>query len=124
MRKQYHFWPAERGFDAWDVDRLIALSQGLATERVAVEAIGEIDTAYWFDGSEVPTVRKVVEHARLIREVDLSYPIILGPDGRVMDGMHRIARALLEGRREVDAVRFPALPEPDFRCCWPHELPY
>ena len=23
MRKQYHFWPAERGFDGWDVDRLI-----------------------------------------------------------------------------------------------------
>jgi hypothetical protein len=34
-----------------------------------------------------------------LEEVDLSYPIILGPDGRVMDGMHRVARAILEGRR-------------------------
>ncbi len=125
MRKQYHFWPAGRGFDAWDVDRLIALSQGLPIERVALDAIDEIDTTYWFDGShELPTVRKVVEHTRLISEVDVSYPIILGPDGRVMDGMHRIGRALLDGRAEINAVRFKALPEPDYRRCRPHELPY
>ncbi|VXB61760.1 hypothetical protein [Citricoccus sp. K5] len=126
MRKQYHFWPAaERGFDAWDVDRLIVLSRGLPIERVAVDAISEIDTAYWFEGSdEVATVRKVVEHARLISEVDISFPIILGQDGRLMDGMHRIARALLEGRAQIDAVRFVVTPAPDYRSCFPSELPY
>lgn len=125
MRRQYHFWPAERGFDAWDVDRLVALSRNLPVERVAIESIDEIDTSYWFDGSaEVPTVRKVVEHCKLIAEVDMDHPIILGHDGRVMDGMHRIARALLEGRSEIDAVRFTAPLEPDHRCCFPDELPY
>ena len=125
MRKQYHFWPAERGFDVWDVDRLIELSRGLPVERVPIDSIGEIDTAYWFDGSaEVPTVRKVAEHAKLIAEVDTSYPVILGHDGRVMDGMHRIARALLEGRCDIEAVRFPSPVEPDYRSCLPHELPY
>lgn len=125
MRKQYHFWPAEQGFDAWDVERLIELSVGLPIHGVAVGTIAEIDTMYWFDASdEVPTVRKVAEHARLINEVDVNYPIILGPDGRVMDGMHRIARALLESRSEIDAVRFPALPGPDFLSCRPSDLPY
>jgi len=125
MRKQYHFWPAERGFDAWDVDRLIRLSRNLPIEQVAVDSIGEVDTAYWFDASsEEPTVRKVIEHVRLISEVDTSYPIILGYDGRLMDGMHRIARALLEGRTVVSAVRFRSPPEPDFRSCSPDDLPY
>lgn len=125
MRKQYHFWPAGRGFDAWDVDRLITLSRELPIERVAIDSIREIDTGYWFDGSsEQATVRKVVEHVRLINEVDPSYPIILGSDGRVMDGMHRIARALLEGRTEIDAVRFAEPVAPDYRNCLPHELPY
>ena len=125
VRKQYHFWPAEDGFDAWDVDRLIALSRGLPIEQVAVADITEIDTTYWFDGNkEIATVRKVVEHARLIAEVDASYPIILGPDGRVMDGMHRVARALLEGRPEITAVRLVALPVPDYQDCQPRELPY
>ena len=125
MRKQYHFWPANDGFDAWDVDRLIELSRDLPVETVTVESIGEIDTSYWFDASQdEPTVRKVVEHMQLILEVDTTYPIILGHDGRVMDGMHRLARALMDGNTEIDAVRFPEPLEPDYRGCQPPELPY
>jgi hypothetical protein len=124
VRKQYHFWPADAGFDAWDVDRLIDLSRGLPVHAVAVESISEVDTAYWFEGSAVaPTVRNIVGHARLMLAADLSYPVILGHDGRVMDGMHRIARALLDGVAEISAVRFPSLPEPDYRNVRPDELP-
>src|SRR5690349_17772224 len=46
------------------------------------------------------------------------------PDGRVLDGMHRIARAIFHGSKEIVAVRFPALPEPDYRGCQPADLPY
>jgi hypothetical protein len=66
----------------------------------------------------------VLDHVRLIDEVDMSFPIILGPDGGVMDGMHRVARALLEGRQVIAAVRLPAMPEPDHRNCRPEDLPY
>lgn len=107
MRKQYHFWPGEHGLDAWDVDRLIQMSASFQVEEVAVVSIREIDTVYWFDERETPTVRKVVEHTRLIQEVDLSYPIILGPDGRVMDGMHRIARALLDSEATNQSRSLP-----------------
>ena len=124
MRKQYHFWPGNNGLDAWDVDRLIRLSAGLPVIEVPLAAIAEVDTVYWFDGkSEQPTVRKVIEHARLISEVDTSYPVILGPDGRVMDGMHRIARLLLDGQATVRARRFDVLPDPDYRDCDPEDLP-
>jgi hypothetical protein len=124
VRKQYHFWPGPSGLDAWDVDRLIALSRDFPTVDVDVATLGEIDTVYWFDETETPTVRRVVEHLRLIEEVDLTYPIILGPAGQVMDGMHRIARALSEGRTSIRAVRFEDLPEPDYRDCEPSNLPY
>ncbi len=43
--------------------------------------------------TQAPTVRKVVDHARLIVEVDSSCPIIMGRDGRVMDGMRIPVRA-------------------------------
>lgn len=124
MRKQYHFWPGAGGLDAWDVDRLIELTAELAAEEVRLEDLHEIDSVYWFDQAEHPTVRKVVEHFRLVLDVDPSYPIILGPGNRVMDGMHRVARALLEGRTTISAVRLPVLPEPDYRACRPEELPY
>ncbi|HMG27778.1 MAG TPA: hypothetical protein VKH36_13305 [Acidimicrobiia bacterium] len=125
MRKQYHFWPGEDGLDAWDVDRLVELSKSLPVKQVPLESIDEIDSVYWFDDRrERPTVRRVVDHARLIEDVDLSYPIILGSDGRVMDGMHRIAKALLEGRATIDAVQFQTHLEPDYRNCRPEDLPY
>jgi len=126
MRKQYHFWPSDQGgLDAWDVDRLIELSSGLPIVDVAVGSIDEVDTVYWFDDhSEAPTVRRVVDHVRLIMDVDPSFPIILGFDGRVMDGMHRVARAMLEGRTTIPAVQFIMHPAPDFLGCRPEELPY
>jgi hypothetical protein len=124
VRKQYHFWPSDNGLDAWDVDRLIRLSAELPVIEVPLAAIAEVDTVYWFDGkSEQPTVRKVIEHARLISEVDTTYPVILGPDGRVMDGMHRIARLLVDGQATVRARQFDVLPEPDYRGCAPEDLP-
>lgn len=124
VRKQYHFWPGEQGIDAWDVDRLIELTAGFGVVDVPLSEIWEVDTVYWFDEQHRPTVRSVIEHARLIEAVDREHPIILGPDGRVMDGMHRVARALLEGDETIAAVRFGELPEATFRNCDPNELPY
>ena len=60
-----------------------------------------------------PTCRNIVEHCRRINDADLSFPILLTEDGRVFDGMHRIARCLLEGRTTVPARRFASNPEPD-----------
>jgi hypothetical protein len=60
----------------------------------------------------------------MIEAVDLSHPIILGFDGRVMDGMHRIAKALLLGRETISAVQFETPLEPDYRNCRPEDLPY
>jgi hypothetical protein len=92
---------------------------------VDLDSIREIDEVYWFDGrKERATCRKVLEHMRLIGQVDLSYPIILGADGRVMDGMHRVAKALLEGNQTIEAVQFERDPEPDYLGRAPDELPY
>jgi hypothetical protein len=125
MRKQYHFWPGDDRFDAWDVDRLVELSEDLPIQEVALSSIWEIDEVYWFDPeTDPPTVRRVVDHLRLMQEVDMAYPIILGDDGRVMDGMHRVARALLEGRVGIQAVQFDEIPEPDYRNVRPEDLPY
>jgi len=125
VRKQYHFWPGDDGFDAWDVDRLVELSRTLPVREVDLTSIWEVDTVYWFDEeTDPPTVRGVVEHVRLVQEVDMSYPIILGHDGRVMDGMHRVARALLEGETTISAVRFEGPLPPDYRNCHPDDLPY
>jgi hypothetical protein len=125
MRKQYHFRPGPHGLRAWDVDRLVALTKDLCREQIPLSAIREIDEPYWSTGYEhSPTCRDVVEHARLIEEADLTFPVILSNDGRVMDGMHRVAKALLQGHTHIEAVRFASDPEPDYVGVHPDALPY
>lgn len=124
MRKQYSFRPGTTGLDAWDVDRLIALSRGLRVKQVPIAELAQLDENYWYDHGYVPTVRSIAERVSLVQAADLRYPIILSPDGRVMDGMHRVVRALVDGRRTVSAIRLSELPEPDYRNCRPEELPY
>ncbi len=126
MRKQYHFWPAEsgEGLDAWDVHRLIRLTHGLPVKPVAVDSIWEVDTDYWSDATAGPSVRRLLQHMRGVLDVDTSYPIILGYDGRVMDGMHRICRAILDQRTTIDAVQLERHPEPDYRNCQHSDVPY
>lgn len=125
MRKQYHFRPSTRGLQAWDVDRLVALTKDLPRIQVPLTAIRELDEPYWFSsGSGDATCRAVVEHAQFIAEADLRFPIILSSDGRVMDGMHRVAKALLNGLANVEAVRFQHDPEPDYIDVKPEDLPY
>ena len=110
---------------AWDVDRLIQLSSELPRRSIALSDIREIDEVYWFDEElHRPTCRSVIDHMRLIHDVDLSFPIILGADGRVMDGMHRVAKALLRGESEIQAVQFAIDPTPDYVGRRPSELPY
>lgn len=45
--------------------------------------------------------------------LNLSYPIILSAEGYLMDGGHRIAKAWLQGVKEIRAVQFEIDPEPD-----------
>lgn len=41
-----------------------------------------------------------------------------------MDGMHRVAKAALQGRNEIEAVQFDEDPDPDYVGREPDELPY
>ncbi len=104
--------------------RSVQLADALPEQAVPLQDVVEIETNYWFDHGYEPTVRAVVEHVRLVNEADLSYAIILDPDGRIMDGMHRVAKALLLGHSTIAAKRLQALPDPDYTDVQPDDLPY
>ncbi len=56
----------------------------------------------------------MADYVRLISETDLRYLILLCEDRREMDGMHRVAKAYLEGRETLSAVQFPRAPDLDY----------
>lgn len=111
---QKHSRPIPGGRAVWLTERLWALAAELPVERVPIEAIEEFDAVCWFDAESPPTCRNVARHARRIRDADLSYPVILSADGRLMDGGHRLAKAWLAGETAVAAVRFAVDPTPDY----------
>ena len=95
VRRQYYFRPSNRGLLAWDVDRLVRLTENLPRKQVRLSNIPALDES-WNGEDEPPTWRALIEYMALIDDADLSFPIILSSNGDVMDGMHRVARAVQE----------------------------
>jgi len=99
--------PFVRMQQLWD------MAAGLPSKKVRVSELNALDEVRWFSErmNKLPTCRAVAEHAKDIYEVDFRFPIILSPSGVVLDGMHRLCKAFLEGMEEIDAVQLPKMPE-------------
>ncbi len=49
-------------------------------------------------------------HCARVMDADISYPIILAPDGEILDGRHRLARMLCDGVETVKFVKLKKMP--------------
>jgi hypothetical protein len=124
MRAQYYFRKSPDGLPGTCISSLRSRAS-LKRERVPPSAIREFDEPFCTDEElQQVTGRQIAEHARLILDCDLGFPIILSSDGRVMDGMHRVCKALLQGHDDIEAVRFIKDPAPDYIGVNPDDLPY
>lgn len=113
-RAQTHRRDIDGGIGVWEVPRLWRLAANLPVRRLPLSALEpEYEQVYWFGDQTQPTVRAVADHANKIAAADLSHPIILSHTGAVMDGMHRVAKALMLGHDAIDAVQFDHDPDPD-----------
>jgi len=54
----------------------------------------------------------VAWHCKKVNAADLSKPIIIGWDGCIANGRHRVIKAVMLGKRTVKAVRMTWKPEP------------
>ena len=52
-------------------------------------------------------------HVKRMMDTNLKYPVLVGPLGGIMDGWHRIAKALMKKKTFVKAIKLNSLPEPD-----------
>ena len=58
------------------------------------------------------TLRDMVMHMKAVNAADLNYPIIIDEDGELMDGRHRLMKAMLNGVDTVKVVKFEENPSP------------
>jgi len=96
----------------WYTERLWALAASLKPFPKKLDEIPELEMDCWFIDRE-PTIRRISEHYQRIRDCDPSWPIILNAEGDLMDGGHRVCKALAEGKATVMAVQFLETPAPD-----------
>lgn len=94
------------GNHSWSVSRLFELSKDLKVMNVPLDHLNV------FNSYESLTLRDMVMHMNAINDADLEYPIILDEDGDIMDGRHRIMKAMLIGAKTIKAVRFEENPNP------------
>jgi hypothetical protein len=106
---------ADGALPFWTMSQLweLAAQQPVKKLRVA-DLAKQLDAVRWFsdEHQKRPTCRAVAEHARDIFDADFSHPIILNPQGEVVDGMHRLCQAWLAGLEEIDAVQLLSMPAP------------
>ncbi len=95
------------GRHSWSVPRLFELARSLPVMDVP---LNHLSLYYTY---EKLTLREMVMHMKAVNAADLSCPIILDEDGELMDGRHRLMKAMLLGEPTIKAVRFDENPSPD-----------
>lgn len=86
----------------WTVTNLIARAKDLEPFDLPLAAIYS-GTEVW---TPVGSAYGIAHHVRRALDVNTEYPIILCQQGFIMDGWHRVLRALIDGKTTIKAVRF------------------
>lgn len=94
------------GNKSWSVARLIQLTKNFEIFQVPIAHLNIGDTI------QDPTLRDLAGYFQAVKKSRLKYPIILDQDGHIMDGRHRIVKAIMKGKSTIKAVRFELNPEP------------
>ena len=98
------------GKNIWAVKDLWRAAEGLTPKVVSVAKLVELnnDRHSWGKIDQ----KEMVQHVKRVMNADMSYPLILSPDGWIADGLHRLTRAMLEGHETISVVRLNEMPEP------------
>lgn len=94
------------GQNHWSVARLVMISKDFDVFDAPLQVLNI------YHQYNKLTLRDMVMHMKAVNNADLSCPIILDEDGDIMDGRHRVMRALLDGETTIKAVRFDVNPIP------------
>jgi len=101
------------GQDRWSSPYLYekVKESGLVPERVCIRHL-DLSRMPWQSGN-VKSLDTFLYHMVRVQDSDYTIPIILGWDGYIMDGWHRLIKAILEGRKTIEAYRLEGYIEPD-----------
>lgn len=101
------------GNKLWYVSTLVELAKQIPIEMRKIEDIRAVKLNLPLLKDHGVTHLEIAYHMKVSMNANMDYPIILAKDGRIMDGHHRVIKALAFGIPEVKVVQFKVDPEPD-----------
>ena len=114
MRDPYHYYSVRKGEEKhiFLVSRLWVLARNLPVKKIPLDQL-RLKRNVWFHRKR-PHVANIIRHIKKAQKAKLKYPIILNAKGTIMDGHHRVLKAILKDRKSIKAVQFDEDPLPDF----------
>lgn len=103
--KIYEHFVCWKGYD-YNVLDLIEFTKSYKSIECPIEAF---DMTYTLT-SKVMTIYEHAEHMAIVNKADLKYPIILAPDGFLLDGRHRVIKTLIKGLDTIKVIRLNSMP--------------
>ena len=94
--------------NTYDAPTLVAFAKHKNYKTFDLPLVG-IDISHMpFSGT---TFGQFLYHLKRVNDTNLDYPVILDDEGVICDGWHRVAKAYLEGRPTVKAIRLLEMPD-------------
>lgn len=100
----------------WSVEDLWEAAKEYPVELIpVVDLVDKLNGTCWTEGAgEDATPQWVLGHTRRILKADLNCPILIDEKNNILDGVHRLCKAVLDGRDNIAVQRIERLPEPLF----------
>lgn len=106
------------GKSTWDVRDLWEAASRLPSSLVPIlelpgfeDLLGSYIWSKHEEWTKALTIAEILEHSDRVANADLTYPIILTPDGHIADGYHRVVKAIRKGHSSILAIRLGKMPE-------------
>jgi len=97
--------------NVWRTQTLIQKSKDLKVDAFHITDSIMDENIMW----TLKNVHDYLIHYKRVQRADLNEPLILRSDGYVMDGWHRIIKAISCGIEVLPSKQFIVDPEPDFK---------
>lgn len=94
----------------WSAKRLIKKSKGLKVFKLQLAAL-DLDGLPF----NIDSTHSLIFQIKRVKDTKLKYPIILNKEGMILDGWHRVIKAIIKGNKTIKAVRFKENPSKNIK---------
>lgn len=105
IKNTYH-----EGKKVWYAETLMNASKGLPVKNLPITN-KLLDTKIEWT---LNTFFDFKNHLERIKNCDLKYPVIVGPKGHIIDGYHRLMKAVMLNHKTIKYVKLDKMPPHDF----------